>query len=557
MTDDQAAPILVGESKTLGPAGSRRILVLKLDHLGDFIIGMPAMRTLRALFAGDHITLICGSWNLAAARESGLADEIVAYDYFDDHGWRGRPHQDIAVFDAAVKDGFDLAIDLRVDEDTRDLLRRVEATIKCGIGQRGRFPFLDVILPPQPKVRDDFSGDDNRAVDIDPDRFVTRLGPNQGRIHQSHGRIAKGHFIFGPYLKLPPGRFTASFGLSAQGAYVWPPAKLTVEVARDQVMLTSATVRHEELTGASAGPVLEFENDEDDPDENLGKFEFRVHLEGWAPVGAVQFSGVRLERVGAVKPRSRFRPVELHIGEQLSLLIELIRQRVLAFATAPAAIPVPSEPSEPVRRVASLPAGARIMVAPLSNKATCDWPLDRYARLVGLLLAQVDAQIVLLGARSQAEALGRIVAANDAGARIHNLAGLTSWPDVAELVAMADLVICNNSGIAHLAAGQGAPTLAIYSGAFQPQEWGPRGPRVRTLIAEVPCSPCGYALMEKCTHDFQCVKPITPEIVLDHALAMLAERVGPPRERSLSSGRRSPDSGAGPPATPTGREGQR
>ncbi len=523
MTDDPAAaPIIVGESKTLGPAGSRRILVLKLDHLGDFIIGVPAMRTLRALFADDHITLICGSWNLAAARESWLADEVVAYDYFDDHGWRGWPHQDIAVFDAAVKDGFDLAVDLRVDEDTRDLLRRVDATIKCGIGHRATFPFLDVILPPEPKRRDDLSGDDHRVVDIDPDRFVTRLGPNEGRIHQSHGRIPTGHFIFGPYLKLPPGRFTASFGLSAQGAYVWPTTKLTVEVARDQVMLTSATIRRGELTGAVAGPVLEFENDEDTPDENLGKFEFRVHLEGWTPVGALQFSGVRLERVGAVKPSSRFRPVELHIGEQLSLLVELIRQRVFVFSTAPAAIPAPSEPSEVVRRVAALPAGARIVVAPLSNKATCDWPLDRYAGLVGQLLARGDVQIILLGVRSQADALGGIVAGNDADARIHNLAGLTNWREVSEIVAMADLVICNNSGIAHLAAGRGAPTLAIYSGAFQPREWGPRGPRVRTLMAQVKCSPCGYALMEKCTHDFQCVKPITPEIVLDHALAMLA-----------------------------------
>jgi ADP-heptose:LPS heptosyltransferase len=523
MTDDPA-PILVGESRSLGPAGSRRILVLKLDHLGDFIIGVPAMRTLRALFADDHITLICGSWNLAAARDAGLADEVVAYDYFDDHGWRGRPHQDIAVFDAAVKDGFDLAVDLRVDEDTRDLLMRVEATIKCGIGARVRFPFLDVVMPQQPKYRDDLSGDDNRVVDVDPDRFVTRLGPHEGRIHQNHGRVPKGHFIFGPYLKLPPGRFRASFGLSAQGAYAWPTAKLTVEVARDQVMLTSATVRRQELTGAAPGPTLEFENDEDDPDETLGKFEFRVHLEGWTPMGALQFAGVRLERVGAVKPSSRFRPVELHIGEQLSLLVELIRQRLMVFA-GEEPVPPPPEPSEAARRIAALSAGVRIMVAPLSNKAIRDWPLDRYARLVGLLLARGDVQIILLGARSQAEALGRIAAANGDDARIHNLAGQTSWREAAEIVAMADLVICNNSGIAHLAAGRGAPTLAVYSGAFQPREWGPRGPRVRTLMAQVKCSPCGYDLLADCTHEFRCVKPITPEIVLGHALAMLGSKL--------------------------------
>jgi ADP-heptose:LPS heptosyltransferase len=36
-------------------------------------------------------------------------------------------------------------------------------------------------------------------------------------------------------------------------------------------------------------------------------------------------------------------------------------------------------------------------------------------------------------------------------------------------------VISNNSGVAHLAAACGAPTLTIYSGSHQPQEWGPRG----------------------------------------------------------------------------------
>ena len=47
----------------------------------------------------------------------------------------------------------------------------------------------------------------------------------------------------------------------------------------------------------------------------------------------------------------------------------------------------------------------------------------------------------------------------------------------------AALVIANNSGVAHLAASCGTPTLAVYSGSHQPQEWGPRGNNVRAVMA--------------------------------------------------------------------------
>src|ERR1700694_853439 len=52
----------------LDRSSRRRVLVLKLDHRGDFLIGLPALEMLRATFADDHITLVCGSWNAATAR---------------------------------------------------------------------------------------------------------------------------------------------------------------------------------------------------------------------------------------------------------------------------------------------------------------------------------------------------------------------------------------------------------------------------------------------------------------------------------------------------------
>ena len=116
----------------------QRILVLKLDHRGDFLIGLPALEKLRTTFPEAHIVLICGSWNEVTARDVGIADEIRTYDYFPENSqnWNGQAVEEITRFQQACHGRFDIAIDLRVDEDTRPLLHHVDAALRCGIGSR-------------------------------------------------------------------------------------------------------------------------------------------------------------------------------------------------------------------------------------------------------------------------------------------------------------------------------------------------------------------------------------------------------------------------------------
>ena len=55
-----------------------KILILKLDHLGDFIMGIPALEKARATFADAEITLVVGAWNLDIARQMNVADKVPA-----------------------------------------------------------------------------------------------------------------------------------------------------------------------------------------------------------------------------------------------------------------------------------------------------------------------------------------------------------------------------------------------------------------------------------------------------------------------------------------------
>src|SRR6202035_5050462 len=159
----------------------------------------------------------------------------------------------------------------------------------------------------------------------------------------------------------------------------------------------------------------------------------------------------------------------LHIGEQISLLVDLTEQRTRTlyprglFAGAPPRFDITGRGASP----------KQVVISPVSNSELRDWGIANYARLIALLLDRVDCRVVLVGSGAQHRQLERILEENGR-ARITNVAGASDWFGTAEIVRAANLVIANNSGVAHLAAACGTPSLAIYSGCPQPQGWGTR-----------------------------------------------------------------------------------
>ena len=513
-------PVAVYRFAFAGRVG-RRLLVLKLDHYGDFLIGLPALKRLREAFPTDHITLVCGSWNAELARRLGVADEVRAYDFFPENGalWSGQPFEDLQRFREVCSGGFDIAIDLRVDEDTRFLLEHVEAATRCGIGLRARYPFLDIVLPPQFERRES----EGRWISLEPDRFESCMPKRTPFYHENDFSVTNTHLVFGPYILLPPGRFRAYFGLRLVTAFPrLSRTKIMIDATRNAGTEIVATGRVSwEHGGEPRGATLEFTND--DPS---ALYEFRIHARGRPLQSRLRFFGVRIELIGGSS--ARLKPSELHTGEQLSLLVDLIEQRTRTLYARDLFTRTP-----PRLEIAGEDASAKqVVISPVSNSELRDWGMANYARLIALLLARTECSIILVGSGAQHRQLERLVEKNGRDPRITNLAGAGDWFGAAEIVRAADLVIANNSGVAHLAAACGKPTLAIYSGSHQPQEWGPRGDSVRAIMALVPCSPCGYDKLEECPNDHLCMKQIAPETVADQAVAMLA---GDPPQRLSSS----------------------
>lgn len=124
------------------------ILVMKLDHIGDFMLSGDAFKSLREKFPTAQIDLICGSWNKALAESMGIFNTIFCYDFFSKKSgdWKGLSLGETSFhmyeMSKLIVDVYDLAIDYRVDSDTRFLLKGIRAKSKIGFSAPGAFNFL-------------------------------------------------------------------------------------------------------------------------------------------------------------------------------------------------------------------------------------------------------------------------------------------------------------------------------------------------------------------------------------------------------------------------------
>ncbi len=152
---------------------------------------------------------------------------------------------------------------------------------------------------------------------------------------------------------------------------------------------------------------------------------------------------------------------------------------MMAFATAIGAgvtalrwdIPLPDADREFAARYR--PDGKPLVViSPCSSQRARNfrnWRVDRYAAVVGHLRSRHGARVVLTGGPSHVETeYGERLAARGAD----NLVGRTTLKQLAALLAAADLVICPDSGPAHMATALGTAVVGLYA-TSNPDRTGP------------------------------------------------------------------------------------
>jgi heptosyltransferase-2 len=196
-----------------------------------------------------------------------------------------------------------------------------------------------------------------------------------------------------------------------------------------------------------------------------------------------------------------------------------------AALALPRGIPLPSEyplpqlvvPAPEIaawrQRCGLAGAGPVAAFAPGAVGPSKRWPASHYAQ-VARRLTSAGFSVWLLGSPGETALATEIGAGSE---RIRDLTG----PDLRNAIlalAAADVVVSNDSGLLHVAAALGRPSIGIF-GPTSPWHWAPLNPLAAVIetATQVPCRPCHKPTCRYGHHN--CMRDIPAERVAAAALA--------------------------------------
>ncbi|HEX3503191.1 MAG TPA: lipopolysaccharide heptosyltransferase II [Xanthobacteraceae bacterium] len=253
----------------------------------------------------------------------------------------------------------------------------------------------------------------------------------------------------------------------------------------------------------------------------------------WKAALAPFFAGIP-QRTGFVGEARYFLLNDLRPGEKkLPRMVD--RCGVLALppgAEIPADWPLPElrvspDEIEAWRKRRGLDDGHPVVaLAPGAVGPSKRWPAESYAAVARKLLAEGFAVWILGGPGEKALAVDIV---GDSAAR--DLTG-TDLRDAVLAMAGAAAAISNDSGLLHVAAALGTPSIGIF-GPTSPWHWAPLNPLAATIetTSALPCRPCHKPVCRLGHH--RCMTEIAPDQVLAAvqkalATALLANGLGQP-----------------------------
>ena len=381
----------------------RRLLIIKLDHIGDCITALPAVRRLKELFPAAAISVLANRATGSIWKSEPGVAEVIEFDVYHARSGLGKldvtPKQLQALGQDLGERAFDLAVDLRKHPDVRHFLRHSGARWLAGFDQQGRFPWLDIALEwdedvPLRGKRGHVSDDLLALVEC----IAVRTGPGPTESGSLQGR------------DLPQNRISAQ---PAQPARLVPPPP--------------------------------------------------------APPA------------GRTAPARRALPViaRKHLGQK-----------------------------------------PFVCVHPASGSVMRQWPPERFAELVDMLLQQGLA-VALVGGPADRELADRVLKAVVRRREVADLVGKLSLQQLPDLLKATVLFVGNNSGPQHVAASLGVPTVGVHSGVVDAVEWAPLGANALAVRRRMSCSPCYLERREDCQRGVACLTGLTAAEVYGVCVGLL------------------------------------
>lgn len=200
---------------------------------------------------------------------------------------------------------------------------------------------------------------------------------------------------------------------------------------------------------------------------------------------------------------------------QLRDLLAVLEPRLGAIEPAPV-----WQPAKTWQPSVNAPTHPRVIIAPgVGGDSRRAWGANNFIQVADALRAQ-GAVVTWLEGPGDAGQLADLPAAERPACVRFGIGDLARLVDT---LAGHDLLLCHDTAYAHLAAGVGVPTVAIY-GAGQHQRFHPTGGRVKIVQSQIACGGCQW----HCLWDrLVCVADIPVEAIVTAAKEVLAGHFAP------------------------------
>ncbi len=141
------------------------------------------------------------------------------------------------------------------------------------------------------------------------------------------------------------------------------------------------------------------------------------------------------------------------------------------------------------------------------------WPIEYYGALASRLIAE-GYRVWLFGSPKDRASCRGIA---EIAPQVIDLSGKTALVDVVDLIALCKLVVCNDSGLMHIAAATGRHVVALY-GSSTPDYTPPLTSSADVCYLGLACGPCfeRECPLKDPEEHLRCLYDITVESVFEH-----------------------------------------
>jgi len=219
-------------------------------------------------------------------------------------------------------------------------------------------------------------------------------------------------------------------------------------------------------------------------------------------------------------------------GPEIERLLQLVDHLGIERQRRALEFPLDEDERRAWRRIAqrrSLDPGRLVLVHPGARCASRRWPVERFAEVADRLALE-GWQVAITGTAGEADLAATMRRAMRTQAV--DLSGTTSLGELGAAIESCRLLVCNDTGVSHVAVGVGTRSVVVACGS-EIRRWRPLDrSRHPMLAADTACRPCAEPV---CPHaGYPCASAIDTNAVFELAMHQLAmSRRRPPVSTSI------------------------